>query len=55
MAVTNIACPYCGKETLATIPSDKKLKGVKQYSHTTRGDTEAACNECGEKIAVYYK
>jgi len=30
MASTNAACPYCGEETLVTIPSGKKLKYVRK-------------------------
>jgi hypothetical protein len=30
MVVINVACPYCGEETYATIPKDSNLKQIKK-------------------------
>jgi DNA-directed RNA polymerase subunit RPC12/RpoP len=61
MATTNVACPWCGESTLVTIPRDKTLDSVRQYSSgkgftfsSTTGNSTSSCSECGKKIAVYY-
>jgi len=54
MAVANAACPYCGQETLVTVPnSDTEVRKVKQ-SYSSAMDTEAACRECGKKFYAYH-
>lgn len=30
MVVINVACPYCGDETYATLPKDTNLKQIKK-------------------------
>ena len=54
MAVTNVACPYCGRETLATLPEGKKVKSVHPWDASISHDWEvaAACQNCGEKFHV---
>jgi hypothetical protein len=49
MAVVNVACPYCGKETLATVPSSEYgVTAVKKNHNQLANDSNAGCNECGE-------
>ncbi|MFB6203106.1 MAG: hypothetical protein ABEK01_01295 [Candidatus Nanohaloarchaea archaeon] len=53
MAVANIACPHCGEQTLATVPSSKHQVTKVTGSHAG-WNTKAACQECGKTIYVSY-
>ena len=60
MAVTNVACPHCGQETLVTIPSDGKLNGVAKRDgnrpvYGSSGKSEASCSECGGTFWAGYE
>jgi len=54
MATINVSCPFCGAETLGSIPRDAKLKSVKQNTHEGDGNSTATCQECGEMFDVNY-
>ena len=67
MAVTNVACPYCGGETLVTAPTyisssdgSERMKQVKKvvqnpkYTEMFKTTIHAACQRCGERFGVLF-
>ena len=67
MAITNVACPHCGNETLVTAPTYtssvdgtekmKKIKKVVQnpkYSEMFKTTVHAACRHCNEQFGVLF-
>lgn len=58
MAVTNVACPHCGKETLMTVPSnDNSVIKVQQgsFGHHSGQKTTVACQNCDQDFYGWYK
>jgi DNA-directed RNA polymerase subunit RPC12/RpoP len=58
MAVENVACPHCGSETLATVPSGQRVVKVADYD--MKGGSGhyvqvASCSRCGKKFYVLTK
>jgi uncharacterized Zn finger protein (UPF0148 family) len=63
MATTNVACPFCGRETRVTVPENdsgkpKKLKKVVQnhlYTEWFKTTIHAGCLCCGESFGVLFE
>ena len=58
MGVENVACPHCGREALATVPSGQRLVKVAKYD--MRGGSgvyiqSASCIHCKESFYVATK
>lgn len=66
MAVTNVACPFCGSETLVTAPTyhtdsgEERMKQVKKvvqnesYKEMFKTTVHAACQHCGKRFGVLF-
>ena len=57
MAVEEVGCPHCGEVTMSTVPQDAMIVATEpdpDFSPTHRGDTVAACSECGEKFTSIF-
>jgi len=66
MAVTDVACPYCGGETLVTAPTyltdsgKDRMEQVKKvvqnpgYKEIFKTTVHAACQRCGEQFGVLF-
>lgn len=55
MGVVNVACPYCGQQALATVPSSEfGVTYVRQNSNHSGNDSTTACQECGKYFGYEY-
>lgn len=56
MAITNVACPDCGKQTNGTIPRNATLQKVKRKSRNVKSSrsTTNTCVNCGYRFYVQY-
>lgn len=51
--MVNVACPYCGHETLAFVPDGKKIADVHRLDGSLAWyESEAACQKCGKSFHV---
>lgn len=53
MAIENVACPHCGRETFVTVPSGQRL--VKVANYDMKGGSgyyvqSASCSQCGKRF-----
>lgn len=57
MAITTVACPYCGAETLATVPAGKTVATVSKrepiLSVREKSFSDVSCPSCGKAFIVY--
>lgn len=66
MAVTNVACPHCGREALVTVPTYRTSDGTietqlvkrvvqnEQYKEAFKTTIHAACPHCKESFGVLF-
>ena len=58
MAIENVICPRCGRETLATVPSDHRLvRVVENAKYDCRFDKDCVtqycrCSKCNESFGA---
>lgn len=53
LPVVNVACPYCGHETLAFVPDGKKIADVHRLDGSLAWyESEAACQKCSKSFHV---
>ncbi|WP_156105677.1 hypothetical protein [Halobellus rufus] len=51
MPTTNVACPYCGKDTRGTLPSeDAVIKAVSTFDGEY--PIQASCSNCKKKFSI---
>jgi len=58
MAVVEVACPHCGRETNGTTATGSQLVGVhKDYSgsNSSVDYSENTCQQCGSSFYTYYE
>jgi hypothetical protein len=58
VAVENVVCPYCGKQTPATVQAGTSIQKVQTANNYKRlkksRRTKNACQKCGKKFYAQY-
>lgn len=52
MGTENVACPHCGAQTWATVPSGHKLILVKSHYPFHQYSQDCTCSSCKKKFWV---
>jgi rRNA maturation protein Nop10 len=60
MAIVDVICPHCGKETGATIAPGSQFKGVEpsvpgSIDMSTYGMSKNNCKTCGNRFVSIYE